>query len=105
MHKRNSSELLVKDPMWKTVLNWGVVITFLSMPLVIMSIQLFIIMNPKLVAEPTKYRDHFKYLMDFQRNLAILVFGLTGLRTWEHIKQNGSPKEPSPPLKNVHEPS
>lgn len=87
------------DPLWRITLNWGVIITFLSLPLVIMTIQLYILSHPALIPDPTKYREHFKYLVEFQRNLAILVFGLTGLRTWETIKANGNSKQSPPPLK------
>jgi hypothetical protein len=80
---------MAKEPTWKLFLNWGVVVTFLSLPLVLMTIQLYIIAHPDVIPDPTKYRDHFKYLIEFQRNLAILVFGLAGLRTWEQIR-NGN---------------
>jgi len=91
-----------KEPMWKLALNWGVVITFLSLPFVIMTIQLWILTHPDLIANAPSYREHFKYLFEFQRNLAVLVFGLAGLRTWEQIK-NGKPnRDDNPPLKQVH---
>jgi hypothetical protein len=77
--------------MWKLALNWGVVVTFLTLPLVLMVIQLAIIAHPNWVSNPERHEDHFKYLIEFQRNLAILVFGLAGLRTWETIR-NGAPK-------------
>ena len=79
------------EPLSKTVLNWGTVILFLTLPLIIMIIQLYILVHPRWMPEAAKYREHFHYLGDFLRNLAILVFGLSGLRTWEVVK-NGKPK-------------
>jgi hypothetical protein len=81
---------MTHEPYWKLFLNWGVVITFLLLPLVIMVIQLYLLSHPDVIKNPATYRDHFKYLLEFQRNLAILVFGLAGLRTWEQLK-NGKP--------------
>jgi len=85
------------EPYWKLFLNWGVVITFLLLPLVIMTIQLYLLSHPDVIRNPETYRDHFKYLLEFQRNLAILVFGLAGLRTWEQIKNGKQPPTEKPP--------
>lgn len=77
---------------WKTFLNWGVVIMFLGMPLLIMFLQLMALAFPNWLKDPLP-QDEFKYLYEFQRALAILVFGLSGLRTWEVIKEkNGQAK-------------
>jgi hypothetical protein len=40
-------------------------------------------------------RAEFKHLIEFQRALAIVVFGLSGLRTWEvvHERKNGNNKK------------
>jgi hypothetical protein len=50
-----------------------------------------------------QYKEHFSYLKNFMNTLAMLVFGLSGLRTWEQVKQNGGNKEERPQLKQVHE--
>jgi len=87
-----------EEPLWKTVLNWGTVITFLTLPLVIMSIQIYANTHPgwwewaEKGLTQSERQERFAYLYDFMRNLTILVFGLAGLRTWEHIK-NGKDKE------------
>jgi hypothetical protein len=80
------------EPYWKLALNWGAVITFLTLPLVLMTIQLAILSHPNWITDPQRYEKNFGYLADFQRNLALLVFGLAGLRTWEQLK-NGNPRE------------
>jgi hypothetical protein len=76
----------MNEPYWKLALNWGAVITFLMLPLVIMVIQLYVLSHPMWIPNPEKYAEHFHHLSEFQRNLTVLVFGLAGLRTWETIK-------------------
>ncbi len=88
----------MKDPLWKTVLNWGTVVTFLTLPLIVFIMQLY--MRAHTGTFDTTHPEHFKYLLDFQRNITVLVFGLAGLKTWENIKENGR-KEPETPLKKV----
>ena len=91
--------------MWKTVLNWGAVITFLTLPLFILSVQLYNWTHPGfMMANPERIEKLREFLAEYMRNVTILVFGLAGLRTWESIKANGKPNERPPPLKNVHEP-
>jgi hypothetical protein len=86
----------VKDEPWKVFLNWGAVIMFFSMPLIVMVLQICALMFPHWLSKDLPQAE-FKYLYEFQRALAILVFGLSGLRTWEvvHEKKNGhhKPKE------------
>lgn len=79
------------EPLWRTVLYWGVVILFLTLPLIIMTIQLYILVHPTWMPRAAQYREHFHYLKDFLRTLALLVFGLSGLRTWEQLS-NGKEK-------------
>jgi hypothetical protein len=73
------------------VLNWGTIVTFLTLPLVVFSVQMYARTHPGWMTYENP--EHFKYLGDFQRNLTILVFGLAGLRTWEAVK-NGDGKHP-----------
>ena len=82
----------MKDPLWKTVLNWGTVITFLVLPLFILSFQLYVNTHPgywKWVEPnltPEQHAQRFQYIYDFMRNITILVFGLAGLKTWENVR-------------------
>src|SRR5262245_11356628 len=90
----------MKEPAWKIVLNWGAVILFLTVPLGIASLQIYINTHRGVwqwVEEltPEQRIQRFQYLYDFMRNLTILVFGLAGLRTWQHVSdmKNGNHKE------------
>jgi hypothetical protein len=80
----------MKEEPWKTFLNWGVVCMFLGMPILVMAIQLFALAFPAMLSQQLP-QNEFKYLYEFQRALAVLVFGLSGLRTWEvvHDRKNG----------------
>jgi len=83
--------MTIKEPQgWKTILNYGAVIMFLTMPLLVMCIQLIALAFPKLLSQELPQTE-FKHLIEFQRALAVLVFGLSGLRTWEvvHNHRNG----------------
>ena len=80
----------MKDEPWKTFLNWGAVVMFFGMPLLVMILQVAALMFPTWLSKELPQAE-FKYLYEFQRALAILVFGLAGLRTWEvtHNGKNG----------------
>jgi hypothetical protein len=77
----------MNEPTWKTFLNWGAIIMFFGMPLLVLVIQLSALTFPHWLSQELPQTE-FKYLYEFQRALAILVFGLAGLRTWE-VTHNG----------------
>lgn len=80
-------------PLWKTVLAWGAVVTFLSLPLFILAVQLYNWTHPGwMIADPERVDRLREFLGEFMRNITILVLGLAGLRTWEQIKANGNGK-------------
>ena len=79
----------MKEPLWKTILNWGTVIVFLTLPLVVFTLHVYAKTHPGWILEGRE--GEFKYVFEFQRNITVLVFGLAGLRTWEGIK-NGHGK-------------
>jgi hypothetical protein len=85
----------MREEPWKTFLNWASVIMFFTMPVVITVLQIFALMYPKWLSQELPQTE-FKYLYEFQRALAILVFGLAGLRTWEHVANGKPPKKPKP---------
>lgn len=83
-------------------MNWGAVVTFLTLPLVLFAFQMYHWTHPGWLSVPKLEQEHIGYLREFMRNITFLVFGLAGLRTWEQVKANGNPKPERPPLKNVH---
>jgi hypothetical protein len=80
----------MNEPLWKTALNWGVISMFLTLPMVVFAIHLYALTHAGWIYRE-KMPDEFKYVLEFERNLAILVFGLAGLRTWEQLKNGKSP--------------
>jgi hypothetical protein len=82
----------MREPLWKLALNWGSIVIFLTLPLVVLAIHLYALTHPGWVYRE-KEADEFKYVLEFERNLAILVFGLAGLRSWETMR-NGKIEGP-----------
>lgn len=80
-----------QDPPWKRALNWGAVITFLTLPMVLLVIQVWNWTHPGFLTLVEGKDPHIEYLREFMRNITILVFGLAGLRTWEQIKNGKKP--------------
>ena len=76
------------EPRWKTLLNYGAIIMFLTMPLVVGALQIYALHNPGWLSAELP-REEFRHLIEFQRALAFLVFSLAGLKTWETVKRNG----------------
>jgi hypothetical protein len=84
---------IMKEPLWRTVLCWSAVICFFMMPLCIFLVQLYGWTHPGWIT-PLQYGGpRLDYMAQMQRNVTLLVFGLSGLRTWEQIK-NGKPAPP-----------
>lgn len=80
-----------REPGWKLLLNYGAITMFLTLPVVVMTVQLYALHNPTFLAKELP-QEEFRHLLEFQRALAILVFGLAGLRTWETVSNGKHPK-------------
>jgi hypothetical protein len=83
------------DPLWKITLYWGTVISFFTLPLLVFIIHLTLIGYPQILhGNAPSHVGEFKYVFEFHRTLAALVFGLAGLHTGQVIVGN-LPKQPS----------
>ena len=87
----------MSDPLWRTVLNWGAVVTFLTLPLMLFSIQLWNWTHPGFLTLMDPKQPRIEFLAEFHRNVTILVFGLAGLRTWEQVRNGKHNSETKPP--------
>jgi hypothetical protein len=68
------------------LLYWGTVITFFTLPLLVFVIHLTLIGYPEVLrGNALGHEGDFKYVFEFHRTLAALVFGLAGLHTGEII--------------------
>jgi hypothetical protein len=81
------------EPLWKTVLCWGAVITFLSLPLIVFVLNVVSIELSWL--HTNEHISEFKFVGQFFQSLTLLVFGLAGLNTFSPIinRPNGSSKK------------
>jgi len=76
----------MSDPLWRTVLYWGTVVSFFTLPFLVFSIHLALIGYPGILhGNAPGHAGEFKYVFEFHRTLAALVFGLAGLHTGEVI--------------------
>lgn len=85
----------MKDTSWRLVLCWGTVLTFLTLPLIVLAIVLW---HPELADQMREY----KFIVKFYESVTALVFGLSGLRSVDkfvEIKKNGNGNGKPPPEK------
>lgn len=85
----------MKDPLWRTCLNWGAVITFFTAPLLIFLLQ---VTSEESWNKWLNFAEHigeFKWLAQFYASVTALVFGLAGLNSWDKRIANGK-QEPQP---------
>jgi hypothetical protein len=74
------------DPLWRIILYWGTVISFFTLPFLVFSIHLALIGYPQILqGNAPSHASEFKYVFEFHRTLAALVFGLAGLHTGQAI--------------------
>jgi len=81
------------EPLWRSVLCWGTVVTFLTLPLVI-----FILALASREFGWTNFEQHireYKFLGNFYQSVTALAFGLSGLRSLDRFVEtkNGAAKE------------
>jgi hypothetical protein len=89
------------DPLWRITLYWGTVISFFTLPLVVFVIHLSAIIWPEAFMGNAKgHGSEFKYVFEFHRTLAALVFGLAGLHTGQVIAGNQALAKQKRTLKN-----
>jgi hypothetical protein len=73
-----------EEPLWREVAHWLVIISFFSLPLVVLVLHLSI------AIEHINYKAHegeFAYLWSFHKVLAALLATIMGLNSWD--KRNG----------------
>jgi hypothetical protein len=82
----------MKEPRWRTVLCWGAVFTFFTVPLVGITLLLLADRMPEI----RNHISEYKFIGPFFQSVTALVFGLAGLRSLDRYvetKNGKSPKE------------
>jgi hypothetical protein len=96
------AETLNPEPRWRVALYWGTVVSFFTLPLFVLIIHLAVIAYPEFLhGHGPGHAGEFKYIFEFHRTLAALVFGLAGLHTGEVIVdrvRNGNGRTPPEPV-------
>ena len=83
----------MKDSLWRSVLCWGTVITFLTMPLVVLTLAITSRLYGWL--ELTEHLKGYKFLGNFYQSITALVFGLSGLRSLDKYVETKNGKNPN----------
>jgi hypothetical protein len=85
---------MVKEPLWRSVLCWGAVFTFFTVPLVGITLLILADRVPSI-------RDHiseYKFIGPFFQSVTALVFGLSGLRSLDkYVETKNGKSQPKTP--------
>jgi hypothetical protein len=82
----------MNEPSWRKALCWCAVVSFFSAPLLFFTVEILSIMVPSWHTITKDEISELKWLADWHRMLAALVFGLAGLNSFDKWKGNGSTK-------------
>jgi hypothetical protein len=82
----------MREPLWKEILCYGSVITFLTMPLVVLVIAISARLYGWMGVE--EHLKGYKFLGAFYQSVTALTFGLSGLRSLDRFieTKNGNSK-------------
>ena len=82
----------MKTELWRQVLCWGVVITFLTFPLVVFVLHL--VSDEVSWFHFSQHISEYKFLTPYFQSITALVFGLAGLNTIDrHLERDGEQKK------------
>lgn len=82
---------MTSEPRWRSFLCWGAVITFLTLPLVVLSLAL---MSRWLGLGIEEHLKGYKFLGAFYQSVTALTFGLSGLRSLDKYVEQRNNKPP-----------
>jgi hypothetical protein len=82
----------MKEPLWRSVLCWGAVITYLTLPL--LTFVLVFISDEFSWPHFNEHLREYKFLTPYFESVTALIFGLAGLNTFDRhsIRSEGSQK-------------
>jgi hypothetical protein len=79
----------MKEPLWREVLCWGAVITFLTMPLLVFILHIISDEIPSF--NFSQHISEYKFFVPFFQSITALVFALAGLNSFDRTR-NGDKK-------------
>jgi hypothetical protein len=92
MDKRARLEMVgMKEPRWRTVLCWGAIVTFFTVPMAGLGILFIADQFPSIRNHLTEY----KFIGPFFQSVTALVFGLAGLNSADRYVEQKNGKLPS----------
>ena len=71
------------EPLWRTVLCWGTVITFLTLPLVCFVLEVISEEEQVTWLHFNEHLKQFNWLVPYFQSITALVFGLAGLNSFD----------------------
>lgn len=75
----------MNEPLWRRVLCWGVVITYLTLPLLVMTLYIIGKETPDFHFE--EYAKNLTFIKTFYETITALAFGLSGLHSFDRFIQ------------------
>jgi hypothetical protein len=81
----------MREPQWKIVLAWGVVILYLSLPPIILLLR---IVSDSLNLHWSKSVDEAKFIVPYFTSLTAIAVSLAGLNSWDRRNGRHNSKPP-----------
>jgi hypothetical protein len=69
------------DPLWRRIAYWLVIVSFFTIPLVVLILHLTFILDVK--AQYGMHRGEFQYIWTFHATLGAMLIAMMGLHSWD----------------------
>jgi hypothetical protein len=94
---RTIREVSNADPQWRKVAYWLVIISFFSIPAVVLILHLYYISISTQNPDLSTHRGEFGYVWTFHATLGVILTAMLGLNSWDKRTINGRTEKPPPP--------
>jgi hypothetical protein len=82
------------DPLWRRIAYWLVIVSFFSIPLVVLILHLMFVLQMKETYQI--HRGEFQYIWTFHATLGAMLIAMLGLHSWDK-RLNGKTVPPQTP--------
>ena len=77
----------MKEPLWRSVLCWGAVVTFLTLPLLLF---VLVFLSGELgLAHFNQHLSDYRFLAPYFQSVTAVIFGLAGLNSFDRRTTTG----------------